>query len=112
MRGRARITHRWLMTYVQTINGNGDAEGYLQIVERVHAHADGLIARYAGMNDRGLAITSVWESKVHADRFTVDHLMPAIREVIGDAMDEGPPATMIDYSTFEEFSAPRSAATT
>lgn len=94
------------MTYVQTINGNGDPEGYLKIVERVHAHADGLIARYAGMNDRGLAITSIWVSKVHADRFTADHLMPALRDVFGDSMNEGPPATLVDYTTFEEFTAP------
>jgi hypothetical protein len=112
MRVGARIVDGGRMTYVQTINGNGDQEGYLKVVERVQAHADGLIARYAGMNDRGLAITSVWESKVHADRFTVDHLMPAIRDIIGDALDDGPPATMIDYSTFEEFHAPASAGTT
>jgi hypothetical protein len=94
------------MTYVQTINGNGDPEGYLNVVERVQAHSDGLLARYAGINDRGLAITSIWESKVHADRFTVDHLMPALRDIVGDAMDDGPPATMIDFTTFEEFQAP------
>jgi hypothetical protein len=104
------LADRGRMTYVQTINGNGDPEGYLNVVDRVQAHADGLLARYAGMNDRGLAITSVWESKVHADRFTVDHLMPAIRDIVGDAMDDGPPPTIIDYSTFEEFHVPQSAA--
>ena len=105
MRATVQIADRVRMTYVQTINGNGNPEEYLKIVERVEGNADGLLARYAGMNDRGLAITSIWASKVHCDRFTVDHLMPALREIVGAAMDDGPPSTVIDYTTFEEFVA-------
>lgn len=32
---------------------------------------EGLVATYAGTGPEGLCVISVWESKAHADRFTV-----------------------------------------
>jgi hypothetical protein len=72
------------MTYILTTNSQGDPETYRKITEAVEAHAHGLIARYAGMNERGLAVTAVWETKADSDRFTSEHLMPAIRDIVGD----------------------------
>jgi len=86
------------MTYVMTTNGQGDPENYRKISERVSEHADGLIARYAGMNENGLAITTVWESKVHSDRFTAEHLMPAVRDIVGEPNGGG---TMIGFEAFD-----------
>ena len=42
------------------------------------------------MNEAGLAITTVWESKAHSDRFATEHLVPAIRDIAGDAINGGP----------------------
>jgi hypothetical protein len=98
-----------VMTYVLVTNSTGgDPETFRAIVDRVEEHAHGLVARYTGMNERGLAITSVWESKAHADRFTVDHLLPAIRDIVpeADQPDEGP--MVLEYDTFDQFpAAPR-----
>ena len=87
------------MTYLITTNSPGDAETFNKISERVERHAHGLLALYAGINDRGLAITSVWESKAHSDRFTVEHLMPAIRELMGEHTGGG---ITVDFDCFHE----------
>ena len=87
------------MTYIMTTNSQGDAESFRKVTERVERHAHGLVALYAGINDRGLAITSVWQSKAHSDRFAVEHLIPAIREVVGE--DTGPGIT-VDFECFHE----------
>jgi hypothetical protein len=95
-----------VMTYVLVTNSTGgDPEIFRAIVDRVEEHAHGLVARYAGFNERGLAITSVWESKAHADRFTVDHLLPAIRELApeADQQPEGP--LVVEYDAFDQFPA-------
>ena len=95
----SRIRHRRDMTYIMTTNSPGDAESFRKVTERVERHAHGLIALYAGINDRGLAITSVWQSKAHSDRFTVEHLIPAIREVAGEGAGGG---ITIDFDCFHE----------
>ena len=87
------------MTYLITMNSSGDAEIFDKISERVQRHAHGLVALYAGVNDRGLAITSVWESKAHSDRFTVEHLIPAVRELVGENNGGG---ITIDFECFHE----------
>lgn len=86
------------MTYVMTINSQGDADTYRKIVERVSDHADGLIARYAGMSEHGLAITTVWESKAHSDRFAAEHLLPAVRDIVGEPNGNG---MVIDFDAFD-----------
>jgi hypothetical protein len=87
------------MTYVMTTHSSqADPETYRKIVDRVSEHADGLIARYAGTNENGLAITTVWETKAHSDRFAAEHLIPAIREITGGT--PGSPA-MIDFEAFD-----------
>jgi hypothetical protein len=87
------------MTYLMTTNSPGDAKTFLKVTERVERHAQGLLALYAGINERGLAITSVWESKAHSDRFTVEHLIPAIRELVGEGAGVG---ITVDFECFHE----------
>lgn len=105
--GSGRILDGDRMTYLTTTNCPGDAETYLKIVDRVEPHSVGLIARYAGTNDQGLAITAVWQSKAHSDRFTAEHLMPAVRDLVG-SVDAGP-GTMIEFDAFDEFHVDPSA---
>jgi hypothetical protein len=64
------------MTYLMITSGHGDMDTSRAICRQVDPHADGLIARYAGMSERGLAITSIWTSKAACDRFTTEHLLP------------------------------------
>jgi hypothetical protein len=96
--GEAGVTDAEAMTYVMTINNQGDADTYRKIVDRVSHHADGLIARYAGMNDNGLAVTTVWESKAHSDRFAAEQLLPAVRDIVGEPNGN---ATVIDFEAFD-----------
>lgn len=42
----------------------------------------------------------MWESKAHSDRFTTEHLLPAIREIAGEGDRNG---LMIDFETFDEY---------
>ena len=87
------------MTYVMTTHSSqAEPETYRKIVDRVSGHADGLIARYAGTNENGLAITTVWETKAHSDRFAAEYLLPAIREITGE-MPRNP--AMIDFEAFD-----------
>ena len=95
-----------VMTYVLVTNSTtGDPETFQAISDRVEEHADGLVARYAGINERGLAITSVWESKAHADRFTVDHLLPAIDDIVAEADRPSDGPLVIEYDAFDQFPA-------
>lgn len=45
----------------------------------------GMVARYVGMSDAGLAITVVWASKLDADRFETEQLLPTIHRLMGPA---------------------------
>jgi hypothetical protein len=87
----APVPHDPSMTYVLiTTSTAGTYESYEQVLAALPTtRPEGLIARYAGMSDRGLSITAVWESKEHADRFTAELLVPTIRSVVGAAADEG-----------------------
>jgi hypothetical protein len=49
----------------------------------------GLLARYIGVTDVGVAVTTMWASKADADRFFVERLRPAVQQVTG--VDEPPP---------------------
>lgn len=87
------------MTYLMTSNTPGDIGTFRAICAIVDSHATGLIARYAGENEIGLAITTVWESKAACDRFTVEHLQPALASVAGDP--DTPPAGPMVFVSFE-----------
>jgi hypothetical protein len=88
------------MTYLTTTNSPGDADTFRKVLERVGPHAEGLVARYAGTNERGLVVTSIWQSKAQADRFATERLLPALHEVVGDDLSGG---TMIDCQAFDEY---------
>jgi hypothetical protein len=89
------------MTYLMTTNHDGDPETYRKVCERVDGHTDGMIARYAGMNDRGLAVTVVWESKAHSDRFAAEHLFPALQDIVGPSHEA--PSIVVDFEAFEAY---------
>jgi hypothetical protein len=42
---------------------------------------EGLIATYAGTGPEGLCVISVWDSKAHANRFTVEQLVPTLQRL-------------------------------
>ena len=57
---------------------------------------EGLIVHTAGFDDAGrFRIFNVWETAEHVERFESEHLMPAIREVLGE--DVTPPAEAVKY---------------
>ena len=89
------------MTYVMTTTTeHGDLETFRKVNARCQGQADGLVALYAGTTDRGLAITAVWESKAQSDRFTTEHLEPAIREIVGDTGGGG--GLFVDFEVVDE----------
>ena len=57
-------------------------------------------ARYVGVNELGLGITTVWASKADSDRFTSERLFPAIRQVFGN--EPGEPMAMVGYEAADE----------
>ncbi|MEZ5409008.1 MAG: hypothetical protein R2761_13335 [Acidimicrobiales bacterium] len=97
------------MTYLLTSNGPGNIETFRAICRRVDAHATGLIARYAGENENGLAITTIWESKAACDRFTVEHLEPALASILGDVPSPPAPAVFVAFESAEERVTERSS---
>lgn len=89
------------MTYItSTSNISSDRESFSALDDRIQPHARGLIARYAGMNEQGLVVTAVWESKADADRFVAEHLAPTAREMFGDAPPTG---ITVEFEAFDEF---------
>jgi hypothetical protein len=61
----------------------------------------GLLARYIGVTDVGVAVTTMWASKADADRFFVERLRPAVQQVAG--MDEPTqPASAIGFDVTHE----------
>lgn len=88
------------MPYITSTNSTGGTfEGYRQISDQLPERPDGMVVRYAGTSDDGLAITVVWETKAHADRFFEDHLWPALQAVSGEAPE--PPAASISFDAME-----------
>lgn len=93
------------MTYIITTNSTGaDFDTYCKVADRVQPHAHGRIAHYAGMNEAGLAITTIWESKAHSDRFATEHLLPALQDIVGCAADSGP-GIIVGFDATDEFHA-------
>ena len=72
------------MTYLLTTSSPGDLDTYRRVCAEIEPFTTGLVARYAGPTERGLAITAIWESKADCDRFTIEHLVPALRSALGD----------------------------
>ena len=60
----------------------------------------GLLARYTGLTDAGVAVTSLWASKADADRFFAERLRPAIDQVPGAAATE--PQASISFEVTNE----------
>jgi hypothetical protein len=81
--------------------GGHDTTNYDAITERMGAREnppDGCIVHTAGfLPDGGFRIFDVWESREHFDRFLQDRLMPAVKEVVGDAGRDAAPPNMAIY---------------
>lgn len=90
------------MTYLMITNGQGTLEGFQRITDVVDPHAAGLLARYAGVNEHGLAIAALWESKAACDRFTAEHLVPALDSVLGFRPSPGGPFASIAFEAVLE----------
>jgi hypothetical protein len=60
----------------------------------------GLLARYVGVSQTGLCITTIWASKVDSDRFTAERLFPALRQVFG--REPGEPAALVGYEAVDD----------
>ena len=59
----------------------------------VHTQApEGLIVHYAGFDeDAGVfRIVNLWETREQGEAYDMDHVMPAVREVVGDDMGQAP----------------------
>lgn len=89
------------MTYLMTSNTDGDLGTFRQIVDRVGA-PPGMIARYAGENEHGLAITTVWETKAACDRFTAEQLIPALTAVLGDPLPAGATSAFVTFEVIDQ----------
>jgi hypothetical protein len=102
--GRRRIPESRRMTYILSTNGPGDEATFRKVGDLVGDQTEGLIALYAGTSGAGLSVTAIWESKAHADRFTAEKLMPALRQV---GVEPGTPTSMIEFETFAAVVAER-----
>ena len=91
------------MTYLMTSNHDGDLATFRRIAEQLDAQTAGLVARYAGENEHGLAITSVWESKAACDRFTAEHLVPALKAVLGDPLPPSRVSVFVGFEAVDEY---------
>ena len=80
---------------------HGSLEGYHTITDALpDPRPEGMVARYVGACDGGLAITVVWDSKAHADRFETEQLIPTVRRLMGPPAANGP-STSIAYEATE-----------
>ena len=83
------------MTWVQIQKAAQATWGdYEQVQEKVGEHVpEGLIYHAAGeQTDGRWQSVSIWESEEHFNRFRDEHLLPAVKESLGDEMvDAGPP---------------------
>ena len=100
MRARVRRMDDGGMPYLtNSLMPDGSLEDYHNISNALpDGRPEGMIARYVGVSDAGLAITVVWTSKAHADRFETEQLMPTVRRVMG-------PPVPNNGSTFYNFEA-------
>jgi hypothetical protein len=59
---------------------------------------DGLIFHWAGEVDGQWTISDVWESRSQFDHFQQERLLPAIQQVAGAAVSNGPQPTVSEFS--------------
>lgn len=71
------------MSYAIVSQSPGVGIEWHQALERElgETPVEGLVATYAGTSSAGLCVISVWESKAHADRFTVEQLVPVLQRL-------------------------------
>lgn len=79
------MADREAMTYLtNSLIPNGSVDDYQAVTNALpEGCPDGMIARYVGMSDAGLAITVVWASKAQADRFETEQLVPTVSHLMG-----------------------------
>jgi hypothetical protein len=58
-------------------------EQFDAVIAQLGEEPEGLEARYAGTTDDGIRVVTLWESRVHADRFFTEQLGPALAKVLG-----------------------------
>jgi hypothetical protein len=89
------------MTYAITTQTPASPEQFEEIDALIGDEpVAGLLARYTGVTDAGVAVTSLWASKADADRFFVERLRSAIEQVAGSA--DGGPQPSISFDVTHE----------
>jgi hypothetical protein len=89
------------MTYVLTTQSGTTLDQFNEVDAAIGPEVPaGLLARYVGANDTGVAITAVWASKADSDRFTAERLFPALRQVFGS--EPGDPAAMVGFDAVDD----------
>jgi hypothetical protein len=96
------------MTYLtNSLIPDGTLDGYQAITDALpDAAPAGMVARYVGMCDAGLAITVVWASRADADRFETEQLGPTLRRVMGPPNPDST-ATFFSYEAVDVVFGPR-----
>jgi hypothetical protein len=81
---------------------SGSLAGYHAITDALSdSRPEGMVARYVGeCDDGGLAITVVWSSRAHADRFETEQLIPTVQRLMGPR-DPQSSTTSISYEATE-----------
>jgi hypothetical protein len=84
------------MAYATLIEFDIDLDTHLKIGEVVgDAAVSGLIFHGGGPSERGVHSLDVWESKEDSERFYVERMVPALKQL---GLEGGPP---LSYQEFE-----------
>jgi hypothetical protein len=93
--------HRWVMRYILTTQSGATLDDFNKVAAAIGAEPPtGMLARYVGTNEIGVCITTIWASKADSDRFTVERLFPALRQVFG--REPGEPTAAVGYEAVDE----------
>jgi hypothetical protein len=77
------------MAYATLIEFDVDLDTHIKIGEAVGDEpVKGLIVHAAGPNERGVHVLDVWESKEDSERFYVERMVPALKQL---GLDGGSP---------------------
>ena len=86
------------MTYATLMEFDGDLDTHLKIHEAVGDEPiEGLIFHGGGPSERGVHSLDVWESKEDSERFYIERMVPALKQL---GLEGGPPLS------FQEFELP------